>query len=592
MTGRRATVVLSMVLSMGLAGLLSACGDGASPDGPGDASSDAAAYCEGIRARVDSFMADAPGPANRARPERYGGTAVVGGAGELSGGMNALVSGLYESRQHQIFLNLMTLVQYDPELELRPYLAESWELSDDGRAVTFRIRDGIRWHDGEPTDAHDVAFTYRRATDPGTGFPNAAYWRYYEPGEAGIEVLDSLTVRFRMRPHAQPLSPWANLAILPEHLLGDVPPEELRRHPFGTACPVGNGPFVFEEHNQDESWSFVANPRFPEELGGRPHLDRYVLRIIPEQTTLLTELLTGGIDVYIRLRPDQAPRVEDADDLRLIAYPSREYSVVAWNARLPKLADPRVRRALTLGTDREEIVEAVLGGYGRVVNTSVLPYHWAYNPSISDVLSHDPGAARALLEEAGWTDRDGDGVRENAGGEPLEIVMDYSAADDIRQSVAEIMQSHLAEVGVVIVPRALEGTTLIARLVTPTVDGRDFEAAVLSLSADFRLDDTPILHSESADDPMGFAGTDVPEIDRLLDTLLLVTDRDEARAHWRRYQDLLVEHQPYTFLFTRSFLNGVNRRIRDVRMDIRGEWGNVGEWWIPEEERIYVGSSR
>ena len=227
---------------------------------------------------------------------------MVGGAGELVGGMNALVSGLYESRQHQIFLNLMTLVQYDADLELRPYLAESWELSEDGRTVTFRIRDDVRWHDGEPTDAQDVVFTFLRATDPATGFPNAAYWRYYEQGEPGVEVLDSLTVRFHMRPHAQPLSPWASLAILPEHLLGDVPPEELHRHPFGTACPVGNGPFVFEEHRQDESWSFTANPRFPEELGGRPYVDRYVLRIIPEQTTLLTELLTGGIDVYVRLR--------------------------------------------------------------------------------------------------------------------------------------------------------------------------------------------------------------------------------------------------------------------------------------------------
>ena len=226
-----------------------------------------------------------------------------------------------------------------------------------------------------------------------------------------------------------------------------------------------------------------------------------------------------------------------------------------------------------------------------MVNTSVLPYHWAYDPTISDVLAHDPGAARALLEEAGWVDRDGDGVRENPQGEPLQIVVDYSAADEIRRSVAEIMQSHLAEVGVDLVPRGLEGTTLIGRLVTPTPEGRAFEGVVQSLSADFRLDDTALFHSESGDEGFGFAGTDVPEIDQLLDTLLLITDREDARPFWRRYQELLVEHQPYTFLFTRTFLNGVNRRIRDVRMDVRGEWGNVGEWWIPEEERIYVGAS-
>ncbi|MFW6199405.1 MAG: ABC transporter substrate-binding protein [Gemmatimonadota bacterium] len=562
-----------------------ACGDRDSPGADPALSSRGAEDCERTLARVDSFMAEAP----PFEADRYGGTAVVGGAGELADGMNALISPSYEARQHQNFVNLMTLVRYDRDLDLEPYLAESWEVSEDGRDVTFHLRDDVRWHDGERTDAHDVAFTYLRATNQATGFPNPAYWQFYEPGEAGVEVLDSLTVRFRMRPHVQPLSPWTSVAILPEHLLGDTPPEELRRHPFGTRCPVGNGPFVFREHRQNESWSFDANPWFPEGLGGRPHLDRYVLRIIPEQTTLLTELLTGGIDAYIRLRPDQALRVDSAGSLRLFAYPSREYAFVAWNARLSKLADPRVRRALTLGTRRQEIVDAVLGGYGRVVNTSVLPYHWAHDPEVSRALAHDPDEAERLLEEAGWTDRDDDGVRENGEGVELEVVLDYSTSDQIRQAVAEIMQSQLADIGVRIVPRSVELGTLIERVTDP--ESRAYEAVVLSLSADFRLDDTPLFHSGSSDDALGLTGTDVPEIDQLLDTLLLIPDRQEALPYGRRYQDLLVEHQPYTFLFTRTFLNGVNRRIRDVRMDIRGEWQNLGEWWIPPEERIYTGAS-
>lgn len=122
------------------------------------------------------------------------------------------------------------------------------------------------------------------------------------------------------------------------------------------------------------------------------------------------------------------------------------------------------------------------------------------------------------------------------GTDRAEIVVDSSAVDEMWQSVAEIMQADLADVGVDIVPRGLEGTTLIARLVTPTPDGRDFEGAVLSLSADFRLDDTALFHSESADEGFGFAGTDVPAIDQPLDTLPLITDREEARPHWRRYQ--------------------------------------------------------
>src|SRR5690606_5639777 len=112
-------------------------------------------------------------------------------------------------------------------------------------------------------------------------------------GPDGIEVIDDFTVRFHLEPHADFLDPFRPVAILPEHLLGDVPHQQLRQHPYGTQCPVGNGPFVFAEHRPQERWVFEANPAFPEPLGGRPFVDRYVYRVIPEQTTLLTELLTG-----------------------------------------------------------------------------------------------------------------------------------------------------------------------------------------------------------------------------------------------------------------------------------------------------------
>lgn len=569
--------------------LLSSCGmEESGTAGSTEAARDPG-FCDSALARVDSFM-DLPAPTGpTGSEERYGGTVVVGGIGELTGGMNSLVSPSYEGRQHQIYLDLTTLVQRDPDLGLRPYLAEAWELSEDGRELTFRLRDDVYWHDGERTDAHDVAFTFRRATDPATGFPNAAYFRYYEPGDVGVEVLDSLTVRFRMRPHVQPLSPWASLAILPEHLLGDVPATELRTHPYGTVCPVGNGPFVFEEHRPGERWSFTANPHFPPELGGRPYLDRYVFRVVPDQTALLTDLITGGVDVYVRLRPDQAPRVRDAPDLRVIAYPSREYTWVGWNARIPELADPRVRRALTLGTDREQVVEGVLRGYGTVLNSSVLPFHWAYDPEIADALPHDPDRARLLLTEAGWVDRDGDGVRENPAGTPLEIDLEYNTGATIRQEIAEIMQAQLADVGVRIVPRAVDFNTLTSRLMD--TDARPVEAVVMGWAVDFRLDDRDIFHSDAADAPLGFTGTNVPEIDHLLDTLPRITDREEARPYWQRYQRLLVEHQPLTFFFHRDFINGVDRRVRGVSMDIRGEWVGMSEWWIPSEERIYQGSS-
>jgi len=240
---------------------------------------------------------------------RYGGTVVVGNIGEIPDGMNNHVSQGYTASQHQNFVNLVTLVQYDEDLNPTSYLAESWEVSDDVTEITFHIRDDVYWHDGELTDAYDVAYTFKRAIDPATAFPNTAFWTHYDQGPDGVEVVDSFTVKFRMRPHADFIDPWRAMAIMPEHLLKDVPSNVLSQHPYGTVCPVGNGPFVFVEHRQDASWTFQANPAFPAGLGGRPYLDRYVYRSITEQTTLLTELLTARLDVYIAPPPDHAQAI-------------------------------------------------------------------------------------------------------------------------------------------------------------------------------------------------------------------------------------------------------------------------------------------
>lgn len=575
-----------LCLLLALAVVVAGCGGDDDEEGATARRAGERGFCDRALARVDSFMATLP---EASAGERHGGTAVAAGIGELVDGMNSLVSADYAANQHQIYVNLMTLVRYDRELEPIPWLARSWEFSEDGTTLTFHLRDDVRWHDGERTDAHDVAFTYERATDPATGFPNGQYFRFYEEGAAGVEVVDSFTVRFRMRPHAESLDAWQSVPIMPEHLLADVPPEELRRHPYGTACPVGNGPFVFREHREDASWTFEANPAFPEELGGRPYLDRYVYRVIPEQATLLTELVTGNVDVQVGARPDQAARIREAEGVELRAFPFRYYTFVAWNTRIPELSDPRVRRALTLGVNRRELVDAILQGFGVVANTSVPPFHWAYDPSFAEALRHDPERARSLLDEAGWSDRDGDGIRENQDGLPLSVTVEYNSGNQQRQDIAEIMQAQLREVGVEIVPRSAEYGALVSRATDPDV--RDFEGVVLNFVVSFRLDDSELFHSRASDRPFGFSGLERPDVDRLLDTLPLIQDRAEALPHWMEYQRRIVEYQPFTFFYFQERLDGVRTRLRAVETDVRGDWVNVHRWWIAPEDRKYGGRS-
>jgi len=537
-------------------------------------------FCEPALARVDSFMATFEGQERGG--DRYGGTAVVGTIGELAGGMNGFGAAQAATSQHQMFVNLMTLIQYDEELQPVPYLARAWEVSEDETELTFHLRDDVYWHDGELTTAYDVEFTFLRATDPATGFPNPSFFQYFRQGRAGVEVVDSFTVRFSFeRPHADFMDPWRTIGIMPRHLLEDVPPSELAQHPFGTVCPVGNGPFRFVSHDPGAQWIFEANPAFPDGLGGRPFLDRYVYRVIPESATLLAELLTGGVDVYVSLLPHYATRVREDPNLDMVTFPYRVVFFAGWNQRVPKLSDARVRRALTVGTNRRQILEGLREGQGVVANTGVPLTHWAFDPSLADSLPYDPDQARALLTEAGWEDRDGDGIREDERGNPLAIEILFNTNQE-RQEVAEIMQAQLREVGVDLQPLELEISAFFGRIFPAE---KDFEGFLLSWEAEFRLDERDLFHSDASGSDFGFSGTQDPVLDRYLDTLQLVTDRAEASRLWREYQLRLMEVQPYTFLYSPYRQSGVNRRLQNVVMDVRGDWQNVREWWVATEER-------
>ena len=576
MTVTRAGIVL------GLAMVAAACGRDYADGGAAALGVDP--FCATVAARVDSFVTRMEQEHPVTDSARYGGTVVVASIGDLPDGMNHFVSSSYSASQNQLYVNLMSLIQYDASIQPQPYLAESWEVDDAAHpsAITFHLRRDVYWHDGVRADAYDVAFTYRVVTDPETAYPNAAFWDHYVGGAAGVEVVDSFTVRVRLTPHADYLDPWTSVSIMPRHLLEGVPVSQLRQHPYGTQCPVGNGPFVFVEHRPQESWTFKANPAFPTALGGRPYLGRYVFRVIPEQTTLLTDLLTENIDVYVGPRPDQAPEILKSEALDLLHYVHRQYTLVAWNARQPQLADARVRRAMTLGTNRHEIVEAQLRGYGVVANSGVPPFHWAYDVTLADSLRYNPAEARRLLDEAGWTDRDGDGVRENAQGVPLEFTLKYNQGNQHRQDIAEIMQAQLGQIGVKVQPQVMEFGTMIAQV---SGEERDFDATVFAWVTEFKLDDMDLFHSNRIDQPYAFSGTRNVQMDRLLDTLQLVVDRQAAIPLWKEYQLLLLQEQPYTYFNFAEHLTGINRRVKGVTMDARGEWVNIKDWWIPREER-------
>jgi peptide/nickel transport system substrate-binding protein len=512
-----------------------------------------------------------------AEQDRYGGTAVIGAISDIPD-MNPLTSTetlASEIQQHILFL---PVVRYDENFEPVPGHARSWEVSEDGTLLTFHLRDDLYWHDGVKVTADDLKFAYDTARDPDTGFPNTAFWTHY--GEA--EALDSFTFRIRMTPHAEFLDPWRTFPAVPRHVLGDVAPAQMRAQPFSHRSPVGNGPFRFASRIEGQSWTFEANPDFPEELGGRPYLDRIVYRNIPEPTTLLTELLTGRIDFYVQPTPEQGQRIESDRNARLIHYPDRTFILVGWNQRRPPFDDVRVRRALTMAMNRERMTDAVLYGYGEVGNSTVPPFFWQYDANAGADLGFDPEAAQALLAEAGYTPG-ADGILRNPQGQPLQFTLLTNQGNQVRADIAEIAQADLRRIGVDMRIQIQEWGTLLDRINNP--DRREFDAVLIGWRTEFRIDDTDLFHCDKRDEPYQWVGHCNPEVDRLLDELPLVVDRDRARPLWQQYQRLIADEVPYTFIYFQERLHGVSNRLRGVNSDPRGDWVDAHRWWIVPQQR-------
>ena len=496
-----------------------------------------------------------------------GGTAIISRVSDFDA-FNQFVSTDYDTGQVLRYMLFMPLVRLDADFEYEPYLAESFEMAEDGLSLTFRIRDGVRWHDGTPVTAADVVWSIEKYMDPALAFANSQYFQFVDR----VEMTDPQTVVvYFTEPHSDALSDFLEWEPKPKHLLENVASTEMRNSPFNQN-PVGNGPFRFVSWNPNQQVVFEANPDF---VFGRPNLDRVVFRIIPEQTTELTELLTRTIDFIRGVPPAEADRVRNSAVARLMTYPTRSYVFLAWNTKNPLFEDARVRRALSMGINRQQIVDALLYGFGSVAVSDVMPFQWQYDESLQP-WPYDPEQASRLLAEAGWTDTNGDGILDKDG-RPFRFTLETNQGNDLREDIIVIIQNDLARLGVQAQPRLAEWNSLIDRL-----KRGEFESVVSGWSVDFKFDPTETLGCNGG--VYNYPSYCNPKADSLVQAGLTTLEEDEALPLWHEYQAIIHQDQPYTFIYYADERLGVSNRLQGVVGDARGHLVSIADWWIADGE--------
>ncbi|MFQ5747168.1 MAG: ABC transporter substrate-binding protein [Gemmatimonadota bacterium] len=447
-------------------------------------------------------------------------------------------------------------------------LASSWEA--DGPRLTYHLRAGLVWSDGAPVRGDDVVFTYGLLADPEGGLPMSAAAARLD----SVRASDDSTVTFFFdRPYPGMLFD-SGVGILPRHAYGRLELDELRalpaRDPSAAAGLVVSGPFRLQEWTPGDRFVLGRN----EEGTVSPRLDRVVFRVLPDETTRLAALRSGEIDLAQVNSFGAARRLAEDPGVRLAAMPQRGYDYIAWNpGAFPAFAERDVRRALSLAIDRAEVIRATdMEGFAVEAYGPYGPLFTDLAPQPPDGVVHDAAEAGRLLTAAGWTDGDGDGVREKKGDE-LRFELITAAGNERRERAAQIIQRQLAEVGVAVTVRTQEFASLFGR-----AQKRDYEAALLGWQVGLDPDISFFWYDPHS--PVNLVGYDNPDVRALMDSALAAPTAAEAAPYWRRSAEVIAADYPYAFLWYIDLLVAIGPRLGGVETDPVGFAGTIHEWGI------------
>lgn len=480
----------------------------------------------------------------------------------------------------------------DADKEMTEKARQQWieqQIRDDkerppAMAVTFHLRDDVRFSDGVPLTARDVEFSWRLLNN---SLVNAPETRNFYDNVETYKALDDATVRFTMRePNYLAFSMVGAFSVLPEHFYGKISVDDLNKKP---GLLLGSGPYRLESPTGWVPGTPMKLMRNENYWGPKPAFGALVWREIEKDLPRLIAFKNGEIDLF-SATPEQYVKMKDDPEVlktnrpwEFMAIPSG-YSFIAWNQKRDgkptKFADARVRRAMTLLIDRQRLVHEVSLGLGVVANGPFDAGSKQADPKI-EAWPFDPKAALTLLAECGWKPG-ADGVLRNAAGEPFAFTLTYPSGNDTYERIMLILKDTFNRHGVLMTQDPQEWSVFIER-----VDGRVFDACSLAwgggaIEGDIRQ----MFHSSQiANGANNFTHYINPKLDALIDDARRTIDEGRRMKLWQACHDLLHEDQPYTFLMRRKTLLFINKRVENVHRVLTGLNGRT-EWYVPGPEQV------
>lgn len=494
--------------------------------------------------------------------------------------LNPVIATEASTNQVNEFVVEQMFARENTSFDLKPQLALRYEVSPDHLHYTMWLRQGVRWHDGQPFTARDVEFTFQKINDPAVGAASLSSY-FVKAGIVHCAALDDYTVRFDMEhPYAFALEKIAFMPIVPKHIY-DVPTPF--RENLANRHPIGTGPMRFAEWRTNEIIRVEANPDYWGNAEGRGMQIRGVdYRITSDQWVAFQRTKKGQFD-FAPVRTIQWVKQTESKSFLaryrklLIDSYSGGYTYIGWNLHHPCFTDARVRRALSMLIQRDRLIEKLLFGVGKSVIGPFYDGGPQHDPSITPI-PYNPTEALRLLEDAGWIDHDGDGIRDR-NGEPFHFsLMHYGGK--FNDSMSNILREDFRKIGIHMDIRQLEPAVFMK-----TIGDHQFDAYVSGWTGDYEDDPYQIWHSSQIDKGSNYVQFANAEADRLMDDARLEFDHEKRNALYHRFEKIIVDAQPYTFLFALPERMVLHHRFTNVNIYPGGV--DTREWGIGESEALY-----
>ncbi len=489
---------------------------------------------------------------------------------------------------------LESLLTRNPEtLEWQGLLAEGWQVSDDGLTITFKLRPEAAFSDGHPVTAEDVVFSYEFIMNPQIKAPRER--AYYEK-LASVKALGPHEVEFVFKePYYNSLTLAGGMSIMAKHFYEPYleNPETFNQ---SKGLLFGSGPYRLAD---PKGWTpdtglveLERNPRYWGPV--QPSFDRMIWKVIENETARLTAYRNTEIDTYAAKPREYKNKLLNDEQLMSRSQnfeylaPTAGYRYIGWNQKRKgeptRFADRRVRVAMTYLTDKRRIVDEIMLGYGEVAVGPFNPQGKQHAPDLKP-RQFNVDKAKALLREAGYEDRDGDGVLEDASGKPFRFELVYPQGSEDYTALALFLKDSYARAGVQLVPKPTEWSVMLDLL-----DKKDFEAISLGWSASLESDLYQIFHSDQAkNNGDNFINYSNPKLDALIEKARATVDEAQRMPLWQEAERVIYEDQPYTFLTRGKSLVLVDQRMKNVQVTPLGL--NVSEtpigWYVPAELQKY-----